>query len=106
MPILVAIGALLMRIAPSLFLISRVMLAGFVIRLVTGLGFGLVSYKYVGGFFDKMNAEFVAGYNSLPSAVLALLDIGGFTTGINIILSAMSMIVGMWMAKSTLSILT
>lgn len=93
--LLITIGSVLMR----------VMFWKFIFKVLMGLGFGIFSYKYVGDFFDKMNAEILSGYNSLPTAVLALLDIGGFTTGINIMLSGTSMLVGVWMAKTTLGIM-
>ena len=106
MPILIVLANLLAGIAPFLARISFVMFFGFVFRLVLGFGFAIVSYKYVGDFFENMKSTLVAGYNSLPAALLALLDIGGFTTGFNIMFSGLSMIVGIWMAKSTLSILS
>lgn len=106
MPILIVLANLLAGIAPFLARISFVMFFSLIFRLVLGFGFAIVSYKYVGAFFDNMKTEFFTGYNSLPADLLALLDIGGFTTGLNIMFSGMSMIVGIWMAKSTLSILS
>lgn len=73
---------------------SRVLLVQFVMKLIAGLGLGTFAYYKVSEFWLIMQQKFHNEYNKLPSIVLALLDIGGFTTGIEILFSGVTFLVG------------
>jgi len=80
-------------------------LGNILVRLVMGLGIGLFSYTKLNGFFDEMRTNIQTGYDTMPSVVIALLDIGGFSQGINIFLSGMSVLVAYYIAKLSVGIL-
>ncbi|ULJ60618.1 DUF2523 family protein [Wielerella bovis] len=75
------------------------------VRIVMGLGVGLFSYSKLNGFFEELKNNVQTGYNTMPNVILALLDISGVSTGMNIFLSGISVLVAYYVAKLSIGVL-
>lgn len=67
-----------------------------ILRFIAALSLGVFTYRYVSSFFDEIRGYVQTGYSQLPAAALALLDIGGFTAGIEIMVSGMAFLAGFY----------
>lgn len=69
------------------------------LKFIAALAIGVYSYSEVSNFFDQIRGYVQTGYSQIPASALALLDIGGFTTGIEIMVSGMAFLAG-WYATT------
>ena len=72
--------------------ISRVVIS----KLILLFGVSVVSYVGLQQVFAELKSYFYTGYNSLPSDLLSLLDIGGFTAGIAILFAGVNIRISMY----------
>lgn len=65
------------------------------VRGFAALGFGAVTYVGFGALMTKFKNEVISGWGQLPEALVALLDIGGFTQGIEILFASYVVYIGL-----------
>lgn len=66
----------------------------FVLKFLIAIGLSSFTYDQITAFWETMRTMFNQQYNSMPSIVLSFLDIGGFTTGIEIMFSGITFLIG------------
>lgn len=70
-----------------------------VTRVLTGLGFGVVTYAGLQAAFNSMQGYVVNSLNTLTGTAAALFYLAGFPTAIGLVLAAASMRVSMISVK-------
>ncbi|MCG9766807.1 DUF2523 family protein [Kingella kingae] len=102
--IVLGAGGKLLGGLKNIFFQSMLSAAGvFVLKLLLALGVGFYTFSSLNGFFDNLMAQYAAAYNSTPQIILAFLDIGGFSTGINTLLSGITFLVTYHASKIVIS---
>lgn len=72
----------------------------FFTKIVLSLGIGIVTYRVADNFWEQMKYYFEGAYNSFPQVAVQLLDLGGFTTGLNVLFSAVSFLIGIYSVET------
>ena len=76
------------------------MAAPMVLRAVTTLGLGLVTFTGVADSLDGLISQAVSNYQSIPADILGLAGVAGVPQALGIICGAMVARVGLWVASS------
>lgn len=80
-------------------------LGNFLIKILLSLGIGFYTFTELNGFFDALLEQYKDAYNSVPATILAFLDLGGFTTGINTALSGIFFLLSYYSTKTAITFL-
>ena len=59
-------------------------------KVLTALGFGLISYAAVQGAFDAAKSAFLGAYGSINADIVWFIELAGIQTAAGIILGAMA----------------
>lgn len=74
-------------------------------KILTALGFSVVSIVGVEAALGAVKNQFIANVNAMPAAALQLFLLGGGGTGLGILFGAMAMRVLLWQIQSSTRIL-
>lgn len=88
------------------FLLGLLRLVGveLLIKVLTIFGFAAVTYVGVDAAFGALKQQFYDAYYTMPADLLAMLDLGGFKTGLSILFGAMAARIAMF-ATSKITVL-
>lgn len=71
-----------------------------VLRALTTLGLGLITFTGVAAALDGLIQQAVSNYQSIPADILGLAGLAGVPQAVGIICGAMVARVGLWVASS------
>lgn len=68
-------------------------------RVLTGLGFGVISYVGLNALFQSIQQQIITAWGQIPMTALSLLSMSGVSQAIGIILSAIAARIAMMQLK-------
>lgn len=87
LPIAITLGNVLKAVSLWMFL-----------KIVSGMGLGIVTYNLVDVFFEELKVKFLTEYGRLPEIMIRFLELSGCEEGIEIMFSGMAFLIGWYSA--------